>query len=132
MKRLAIFGIFLGFLVGGAATADMDIAMKQFEAGNYDAALDELLTHVEAGDAEAQTLAAYIYDFGLVGEADFELAVALYTAAAVQGNSVAQYFLAGLYFDGMGVAQDHIEAAYWYEQSAAQGDPDAQYYLALM
>ncbi|MBT5861197.1 MAG: trypsin-like serine protease [Alphaproteobacteria bacterium] len=132
MKRIAIIGIFLGVLIGGTATADMDVAIKQFEVGNYDAALDELIEHVEAGDPAAQTMAAYIYDFGLVGEPDFELAAALYTLAAVQGDSLAQYFLAGLYFDGLGVEQDYTEAAYWYEQSAAQGDPDAQYYLALM
>ncbi len=39
-----------------------------------------------------------IYDFGLIGEPDFELAVALHTAAATQ-DWVAQVFLGSLAID---------------------------------
>ena len=132
-RKLGIFGVALALLfAGGGATAEMDVALKLFQLEDYEAALAELLPHVEEGDPEAQTFAAYIYDFGLIGEPDFELAAALYFEAAFQGFALAQYFLAGLYFDGLGVEEDHTEAAYWYRESAAQGDPDAQYYLALM
>lgn len=132
MKRFAAMGIVLALVLGGGASADMDSALTLFTEGNYEAALDDFLDHAGEGDPVAQTMAGYMYDFGLGVEADYESAAFWYAQAAVQGDSLAQYFLAGLYFDGLGVNQSYEDAAFWYRQSANQGDPDAQYYLALM
>jgi TPR repeat protein len=93
-------------------------------------------------------MAAYIYDFGLVGEPDFELAVdyeygygvsadmfeAIYwhRQAAEQGHVEAQYNMAVDYSIGDGVAQDLTQGAWWMIQAGMQGHEFAQLSLGFI
>ncbi len=72
-------GIFIEFTEGQAG-------IKAFEEGRYDVALEELSPIAEDGDAEAQYLLGQIYEQGLGGGKDVELALKWYQIAADQGH----------------------------------------------
>ncbi|KTC74282.1 enhanced entry protein EnhC [Legionella birminghamensis] len=70
------------------------------------------------GDKEAQTKLAFLYDRGLGGEANSEVAAHWYTEAAEQGQPIAQFLLAQLYQLGrVGDKPDYELAKKWYKQA---------------
>jgi len=73
----------------------------------------------EKGDKEGQLKLAFLYDRGLGGEANNELAARWYTASAEQGQPIAQYLLGQMYQMGrMGKTPDYDQAKKLY--AAAQ------------
>ncbi|KTD21530.1 enhanced entry protein EnhC [Legionella lansingensis] len=69
----------------------------------------------EKGDKEAELKLAFLYDKGLGGESNTELAARWYLASAEQGQPVAQYLLGRLYQLGkVGKEPDYTEAKKWY------------------
>jgi len=74
----------------------------------------------EKGDRDAQMKLGFLYDRGLGGEANNELAARWYTQAAEQGQAVAQYLLAQLYQLGrLDKQPDYTLAKKWYKESLA-------------
>ncbi|MDI9819099.1 MULTISPECIES: tetratricopeptide repeat protein [unclassified Legionella] len=72
----------------------------------------------ERGDKEGQLKLAYLYDKGLGGQVDSELAAKWYGLAADQGQPIAQYLLGQLYQLGkIGKKPDYDEARKWYAAS---------------
>jgi enhanced entry protein EnhC len=69
----------------------------------------------EKGDATAQMKLGYIYDEGLLGEQNRQLASEWYTKSAQQGHPIGQFLLAKLYQQGdIGKYPDYQKAQYWY------------------
>ena len=95
-------------------------------------ALPELLQRANAGDVEAQVLAALVYDSGKVVESDLAEAVRWMQAAAASHHPVAQNMLGMRYDMGRGLPQDSQLAVAWLTKSAAQEYAQAQSNLGLM
>ncbi|WP_133140780.1 tetratricopeptide repeat protein [Legionella genomosp. 1] len=72
------------------------------------------------GDKDAQLKLAFLYDRGLGGEANSEVAAHWYTEAAEQNQPIAQFLLAQLYQMGrIGKQPDYEMAKKWYKQAQA-------------
>lgn len=86
----------------------------------------------EQGNAVAQIVLAYMYDYGEYVKKDVQKAFELYTLSANQGNSNAQYKLANMYEKGTYVEQDYEKAFELYTLSENQGNANAQNNLGYM
>lgn len=72
----------------------------------------------EKGDKNAQLKLGYLYDKGLGGQVNREMAAQWYGAAADQGQPVAQFMLGRLYQMGrLGTQPDYALAKKWYSSS---------------
>jgi uncharacterized protein len=72
----------------------------------------------QAGDADAQTNVAEIYERGLGVAPDYEAAAMWYQKAADQGNARALFNLGTLYEQGQGVPMDRLKALNLYRLAA--------------
>jgi TPR repeat protein len=89
--------------------------------------LRRLQTHVDKGDAEAQSALGQAHHYGEMSLAkNLERAFQLYVLAAAQGKAPAQLILGQCYAHGHGVEIDYKTAALWYRRAAEQGHPIAQ------
>lgn len=123
MKQLA-----LALLVAFAtpALAEIETARDLMDAGDYPAAMAELLPAANAGNAEAEELIGVMYASGLGVERDDVRAFEWYLRAAMKGHAGAQSGVGWYYEVGRGIeAPDLVRAYMWYVLSAIGGDPDA-------
>ncbi len=98
---------------------DLEIGIQAYEAGNYLEARQILLPLAIAGNMQAQSSIASMYDLGRGIAPDREEAIKWYRLAAQQGHPVAQHNLGELYY-----AQAQFEQAVeWYRKAAAQDFP---------
>lgn len=81
-------------------------------------AVNVWLPLAKAGDAEAQTNLGEIFEKGVGGAAQPDLAVQWYQLAAEQGSARAQVNLGALYERGLGVPRDPAKAAEWYRRAS--------------
>ena len=88
-----------------------------YDRADYRTALNVWLPSAEAGDAEAQANVGEIFERGLGGSPNYEVAAHWYRKAAGQGNKRAQFNLGTLYEQGLGVAQDRLTAMNYYRQA---------------
>ena len=80
----------------------------------------------EKGDKDAQLKLAFLYERGLGGEANAELALQWYSSAAEQGQPIAQYLLGQLYQLGrIGGQPDYELAKKWYSAAKDNFTPAA-------
>jgi len=107
----------LGF--GPAAMADFDEAMAAYRAQDYAAALAELQSLAEAGQADAQYQLGLMYAEGEGVMPDDVEATAWFRRAAEQGMPDAQFNLGLSYASGMGVVDDPVHAHKWFNLAAA-------------
>ena len=96
------------------------------------AQIAELRTSAEKGDASAQWLLGYAYQYGDGVPEDDAAAVKWFTKAAEQGLARAQFNLGLMYGNGEGVPEDDAAAVKWYTKAAEQGDARAQFNLGVM
>ncbi len=80
------------------------------------------LALARAGDAEAQTNLGEIFERGLGGPPQPDLAVEWYRQAASQGSARAQVNLGSLYERGIGVPRDPAKALEWYRKASGLAD----------
>lgn len=96
------------------------------------AALQEILTKAQAGDAKAQYELGVAYANGKGTDTNYVEAVKWFLQAADQGNAPAQRDLGLQYQFGRGVDKDYVQAVTWYRKAADQGYARAQVNLGLM
>ena len=117
MKAFGAIFAALSFLVAAAnlepAHAGYDEGMAYYQKGEYFHALSELKPEAEKGNAMAQVQVAGIYQYGLVGAANFTEALKWYRMAAAQGNADAFLGLGVMYELGQGVTKDKVESVKW-------------------
>lgn len=89
----------------------------EYDRADYKTALKVWLPSAEEGDAEAQTNVGEIFERGLGGEPNYEMAAFWYEKAAKQGNSRAQFNLGTLFEQGFGVEKNQLIAMNWYRQA---------------
>lgn len=123
MKR---FALALCLSLAGPALAEIETARDLMDAGDYAAAMDELVPAAIAGNAEAEELIGVMYASGLGVERDDVRAFEWYLRAAMKGHAGAQSGVGWYYEVGRGIsAPDLVRAYMWYVLSAIGGDPDA-------
>lgn len=116
----------LALLVPGTATAEIETARDLMDAGDYSAAMQELLPAARSGNAEAEELIGVMYAMGLGVERDDIRAFDWYLRASMKGHAGAQSGVGWYYEVGRGIsAPDLVRAYMWYVLSAIGGDPDA-------
>ncbi|OIP83793.1 MAG: hypothetical protein AUK37_06745 [Rhodobacterales bacterium CG2_30_65_12] len=122
MKQLAL----ALWLVATPAQAEIETARDLMDAGDYRAAMQELIPAANAGNAEAEELIGVMYASGLGVARDDARAFEWYLRAAMKGHAGAQSGV-GWYFEvGRGIPEPDLVRAYmWYVLSAIGGDPDA-------
>jgi hypothetical protein len=88
-----------------------------YDRSDYKSALRVWMDAATAGDAEAMTNVAEIYERGLGGTPNYEAAVIWYQKAADKGLSRALFDLGTLYEQGLGVDKDAMKALNLYRQA---------------
>ncbi|WED42204.1 SEL1-like repeat protein [Legionella cardiaca] len=107
----------LGNSTAGLLLADYYLAQAN-DPEKIQQAKDIYQYFAEKGDKEGQLKLAFLYDQGLGGQVDAELAAKWYNASAEQGQPVAQFLLGRLYQLGkIGVTPDYEAAKKWYSAS---------------
>lgn len=84
------------------------------------------------GNARAQFLVGYMYEYGEGVAQSIERAVVWYTKAAHNGNRGAQHNLGFFYYSGTGVEQDYKKAFEYFLMAAKQGKPDSMRNVGVM
>ncbi|MEQ8516162.1 MAG: caspase family protein, partial [Chromatocurvus sp.] len=95
-----------------------------YDRADYKTALKVWLPAAESGEADAQNAVGEIFERGLGGEPNYELAFVWYQRAAEQGHKGAQVNLATLYETGRGVEQDKRTALNWYRRAWGIGEDE--------
>jgi uncharacterized protein len=101
-----------------------------FDRADLKSALAVWLQAAQAGDAEAQTNVAEIYERGLGVAPNYESAVMWYQKAADQKYSRALFNLGTLYEQGLGVEQDKLKALNLYRQAWGLSEDSVMYQSA--
>ena len=128
---LALLAVLLGIPVAAAQTVDEAVAAG-VERGDYATAMEGFRVHAEQGNANAQEILGFMYDYGWGVPEDDAEAVKWYRKAAEQGHALAQSSLGLMYNKGEGVLKDEAEAVRWFRLAAEQGDAYAQFNLGVM
>jgi localization factor PodJL len=95
------------------------------------AAVAELQTAAQGGDAEAQFTLGRVYETGRGVKTDLSAARDWYTRAAGQGH-VAAAFNLGMLEAQAGTREGYGHAARWFDQAARKGLADAQFNLGML
>lgn len=101
-----------------------------YDRADLKSALGVWLPAAQAGDAEAQTNVAEVYERGLGGPPDYASAVLWYQKAADQKYARALFNLATLYEQGLGVAQDKLKALNLYREAWGLPEDSVMYQSA--
>ena len=95
-----------------------------YDRADYKTALKVWLPAAESGDADAQNAVGEIFERGLGGDPNHDIAFVWYQRAAEQGHKGAQVNLATLYESGRGVEQDKRIALNWYRRAWGIGEDE--------
>ena len=107
-------------------------AHKAYNEKDYDKALKLYTQLADAGDGDAQTSLAFMYQLGQGVEKDDLKAFTLYEKAIAQKQPYALYNMALLYAGGLGgVVQNPLKAHELFLEAATLGVSEAQYSVAL-
>lgn len=101
--------------------ADIELAIKAYEHGDYLTAYHEFIPLAESGNALAQYNLAFLYYEGYGIEQNLEKAVIWFNRSALAGYAPAQDTLAYLYNHGLGLPYDPLRAYVWYSIAADNG-----------
>lgn len=103
----------------------LNSAVRAYQMGDYEPALEQLRLLAGEGIAEAQFYIGFMHAQGFGVPQDYRAAAEWYEQAARQGHPQAQNYLGLLYFEGTGVIKSFREAFIYFELAAAAGNQDA-------
>ena len=86
----------------------------------------------DQGQAHAQYMLGWIYEYGEGGTKDYAAAYKWYSRAANQNNPGAYSQLGELLYRGRGIERDYQKAMLMFVRAAELGDPHAHYMLGFM
>jgi len=110
---------------------EFDICMINLQAGNYQAALDELTKLSEKGFMKAALKLGEMYSNGTGVEKDAEEAFKWYKKAADANDPEGKFQIAQMYMEGRGVPQDEVEGAKQMLEAAEMDFAKAQFQMTL-
>jgi TPR repeat protein len=99
----------------------------EYDRANLTSSINVWTPLAQQGDATAQNYLGEIYETGISGTPDFQLAALWYQRAADQGLKAAQVNLGFLYESGNGVSQDKAKALNLYRLAADLRDDQLEY-----
>lgn len=99
----------------------------EYDRANLTSSLNVWTPLAQKGDAKAQNYLGEIYEAGITGTPDFQLAALWYQRAADQDLKAAQVNLGFLYESGKGVSQDKAKALNLYRLAADLKDDQLEY-----
>lgn len=113
LMLLAAIGLAAFSSAGALARAGSADAFALYARGDYVAAAAGLRPLAEAGNARAQGMLGFLYEYGHGVPQNFAVAAMWYGCGAEQGDPTAQYLLGLLYDKGRGVIEDVVLAQKW-------------------
>lgn len=113
VRTLILLTLISMLLAPETALADLESAVKAFNAGQRESAIAELRRLAEAGNTQAKYTLGIIYTRGQGIAPDYPQAVKWFQEAANEGYSSAQYSLGMLHAGGVGVPQDLVRGLMW-------------------
>lgn len=102
-----------------------------YDRADYKTSLKVWISSAEAGDAEAQANVGEIFERGLGGEPNYEMAIHWYQKSADQGDKRALFNLGTLYEQGLGVEKDKLIAMNYYREAWGLPEDSIVYQSAL-
>jgi len=99
----------------------------EYDRANLTSSVNVWTPLAQQGDAKAQNYLGEIYEAGISGNPDYQLAALWYQRAADQGLKAAQVNLGFLYESGKGVGQDKAKALNLYRLAADLQDDQLEY-----
>ncbi|MFT5693523.1 MAG: TPR repeat protein [Oceanicoccus sp.] len=99
----------------------------EYDRANLTSSVNVWTPLAQKGDAKAQNYLGEIYETGITGTPDYQLAALWYQRAADQGLKAAQVNLGFLYESGKGVSQDKAKALNLYRLAADLKDDQLEY-----
>jgi uncharacterized protein len=128
---LVAAAVMLG-IIEPARAGSMSDALAAYARGDYVAAAKQLTRFAAAGNARAQGLLGFMYEYGHGVPQDYVLAVMWYERGAEQGDPAAQYSLGLMYDKGKGLLPDVVVAHKWLILAAARaGRRERDAYIRL-
>jgi len=133
IPRIMLTGLVLLLAAGEPARpSPVSDGVTAFHRGDYPTAARKLIPLAERGNAEAQALLGFMYEYGRGVPQNEVVAVQWYACAAEQGNPSAQYQLGLMYDKGHGVPRSSVIAYKWLNLAAAHARPsEREYYLRV-
>ena len=132
LARLAItFGVLVSFSMPVASFAGSNEAIKAYDSGEYQKALEMWMLLAYEGDAEAQYRLGTMFLHGTGIGVSTDEAVYWLSRAAEQGESNAQYLLGAIYLSGKGLRSDREHGLEWWQAAANNGHSAAQYGIGI-
>jgi TPR repeat protein len=130
IATLAILGT---ILAAPARAADAVIDQSTIAAfGDPTNALRRIGSMVRSGNARAEALLGYIYEYGIGVPQSWSAAVDYYLLSAEHGDPTGQYLLGLMYDKGFGVSRDVVLAYKWLDLAAARAPKGNRgYFLRL-
>lgn len=126
-SRLAAIALAAALALGAGTPASAgrpaggpSAAFSAYARGDYTVAAALLRPLAEAGNARAQGMLGFLYEYGHGVPQDFALAAMWYACGAEQGDPAAQYLLGLLYDKGRGVPMDAVLSHKWLILAAAR------------
>jgi uncharacterized protein len=133
VARVVLVGLCL-LLVGSepARPDSLSEGVAAFRRGDFSTAARRLIPLAERGNAEAQALLGFMYQYGRGVPQNAVVAVHWYLCAAEQGQPNGQYQLGLMYDKGQGVPRSSVIAYKWLDLAAAHARPaERDYYLRI-
>lgn len=130
--------LYSGAIAGGDSDASVNLALLHFNGRGVPENPVEARRIVadevaRTGFGRAERLLGYFFEAGIGGPQDTGRAIALYQAAAADGQASAATDLGILYQHGApGLAPDLAQAAAWYRRASDMGDGDGANELGLL
>ena len=132
LARLAItFGVLVSLSMPVTSFAGSDEAIKAYDSGEYQKALEMWMLLAYEGDAEAQYRLGTMFLHGTGIGVSTDEAVYWLSRAAEQGESNAQYLLGAIYLSGKGLRSDREHGLEWWRAAANNGHSAAQYGIGI-
>jgi len=131
--KLFVTAFLLLLAIGAPAQASaVSDGIAAFRRGDFLTAVQILGPLAEQGNAEAQALLGFMYEFGRGVPQNAVVAVHWYVCAAEQGNAAGQYYLGLMYHKGHGVPRSAVLAYKWLNLAASHAPPnDRDYYIRI-
>ena len=141
----ALASIILAVLIAGGTSAiaesgsfeppwssEVDFAIRLFENGNAQGAVQRLTHLADSGDADAQFLLGRFYEGELGIDGDFCRSLQRYREAAAQEHAAAITSVGAFHVTGYCTRQDDGQAAHLFMRAARLGDGAAAFALSIL
>ena len=120
IRLTLLLGVLALLLIPVNSFAGSGEALKAYQSGEYQEALEMWLLQAYEGDSEAQYRLGLMFLHGTGVVVSTEEAIYWLSRAAEQGKPDAQHLLGAIYLSGKGLSSDRDHGLEWWEESIIQ------------